>query len=349
MINYSVTFKQDVYSIKNTGTNTLSFTLKAINDCTSLSEDISTGTILVNATYALPLVYDSVYEMTLTDIVTLEVKTFQINYFENLELSLIEDIYSVLCTCNCGCADCTDVSAKPCQDLLTAKVRTEMYLLLSNPRYTAYVAIAMQTALCYTRPSLYCSLTEEWVSGNADYNEKLIKQLLALNYLAMYFQELSAITVTADVAYLNKKFKVASIFCCITKLDIDINAVKELIDSTLGTVTINVGAYVNVPPTTGNAVLTTLNRTPLVLPISVFPYYDTEGTQIQAIRITSLLAGLPIGTLKWNGVDVAVGQVITAVQFAAHNLVFTPPNINLADTDVFTYAAQDGNGIWSTD
>lgn len=349
MIDYTITFKQDVYSIKNTGTNALTFVLKSINSCTSSSKQTATGSIAVNATYVLPLAEDSVYEMLLTDSVTLATKTFNINYFQNLELSLLEDIFTVLCTCNCGCADCVDVSARPCESLLTAKVRTEMYSLLSGPRYTAYIAIAMKAAICYTSPSLYCSLTSEWVSGNADYNEKLMKQILALSYLGLYFQELASLTLQADVDYLNGKFRTESVFCCITKLGVDINEVKALITSTLGTVTVNTGAYINRPPTTGNAVLTTPNRTPLVLPISVFPYNDVEGTQIQAIRITSLLAGLPIGTLKWNGVDVVVGQVITAVQFAQHNLVFTPPSQNLADTDIFTYAAQDGNGIWSTD
>lgn len=349
MINYSVTFKQDVYSIKNTGTNAFAYTLKTVNDCTTKTAEVSSGSLAANTSYTLPLTVDSVYEMKLTDSVDASTQTFRINYFQNLELALIEDIFTVICTCNCGCADCEDVSAKPCEALLTAKTRTEMYTILSSPRYNAYVQIAAKSALCYTTPSMYCSLGEEWIAGTSTFNEKLTKQLLSLNYLALYFQELSGLTLQEDVDYLNGKFKTDSLFCCITALGVDINAVKEAIDSSFGTVTINTGAYINKPPTTGNAVLTTPNRTAKNILLSDFPYTDPEATPIKAIRITSLLAGLPVGTLKWNGVDVVVGQVITAIQFGQYPLVFTPPNTNLVDSDVFTYAAQDSDGIWSID
>lgn len=95
---------------------------------------------------------------------------------------------------------------------------------------------------------------------------------------------------------------------------------------------INIGSYVNQPPTIGDGTQTTNYGVPITLTRADFtdnttpPYFDPEGDLPLNLKVTSLPAE---GLLKVNGIDVAVNQEISFVSEIDANLfTYTPNNAN---------------------
>jgi uncharacterized delta-60 repeat protein len=100
---------------------------------------------------------------------------------------------------------------------------------------------------------------------------------------------------------------------------------------------------VNDAPTSGGGAATAIEDTPYTLSTANFGYSDLEGTALQSVTITTLPAA---GTLKLNGANVTLNQVITAADIAAGKLVFTPAtNAHGSAYASFGFKVSDGAAL----
>jgi hypothetical protein len=351
MIDYTLTEKQDKYYVINNELSSMTYTLVKVDECTASRDSVASGTIAPSEEAVIPISLDGTYEVILQ--VTAEPDlTIYIVYYVNFQLSLIEDVYNSICSCECGCKDCTDVTGD-CKILLITSNKIDVFKYLVDPRYKASFEAVHQGTACLIEPAMYCDIATEIVTGSSQYNENLTKKLIALDYLAMYFTDLSGLFVTEDqeeIDYVNTKYQSKAILCCISSLGIDINKIKTIIDD-MGTITINSGSYVNLPPTTGDNTLATANRTDYVFTMADFTanttpaYSDPEGTPAIAVRFTSLPAD---GTIKLNSNPVNINDVIDKASIDANQLTYTPPDQDPVDADSWTFQAQDTDGLWSS-
>jgi len=102
---------------------------------------------------------------------------------------------------------------------------------------------------------------------------------------------------------------------------------------------------INAAPSGTNNTLTVLEDQSLTLTAAHFGFSDagdTPASALQAVKITTLETA---GSLKLNGVDVTLGQVISAADINAGLLTFTgAQNANGAAYASFTFQVQDNGG-----
>ncbi len=111
---------------------------------------------------------------------------------------------------------------------------------------------------------------------------------------------------------------------------------NDLLISNSGTITVTVNP-VNDPPVATTSSVTTLENTTYSFVASDFKYTDVESNLMTSITIASLPA---LGSLKYNGVAVSVGQVITVANIP--NLSYTPLyNQYGASYTTFTFKVND--------
>jgi hypothetical protein len=351
-VNYTLLNKQGKYYITNNENLPITYTLHYTKGCVPETQ-IGDGSIEVGVPTEIPLTTDGYYRIVLAS--TEFVNTFSyiyIKYFESLQTSMIEDIYTVLCPCDCGCASCVDLSTDQYQALLTTRNKIDVYKYTTSPQYDAVMQVVHEGTACLIAPQLYCDIATEGVTGQATYNENLTKQLIALDYLAMYYWDLKGITDPEQIAYINDKYKADEILCCISKLGIDINAIKKLIDD-MATGTITSAVYTNLGPTdVGFLDIDVANRTvdyPFTIadftdnvvsypPAANDPNPDPANNVFYAVRIDSLLAGAPEGMLEFDNIDVIIGQEILMSDIALGKLTYTSPDLDAVDVDTFSYS-----------
>jgi hypothetical protein len=353
---YTLTVIKDVYFVTNDSVLSMSYNLKKIDECTGLITTIVTGTISPMEIKEISFPTDGTYEILLLELGgSFNESTIHVKYTLNLQLSMIEDIFTVLCPCDCGCVTCVDLNTSQCEALLTAKNKVDVFKYLSYPRFDAVLTLVHKRTACFIEPQLYCDITQEGVTGQIEYNSLLTKQLIAIDYLAMYFAELKLLIEQEDIDYINTKYQSSTVLCCIKKLGINIKEIQTLInDMAAGTITS--GAYVYQPPTDvgflsvakdnrGVALaLTVANFTENVAvypPAANNPNPSPSDNVFYSIRIDSLLVGLPTGTLTLLGVDVIVGQIIPLSAVAIGSLTYLSPNTDDVDVDTFTYSVSN--------
>jgi T1SS-143 domain-containing protein len=102
---------------------------------------------------------------------------------------------------------------------------------------------------------------------------------------------------------------------------------------------------INAAPSGANNTLTVLEDQPLTFTAAHFGFSDpgdTPANAFQAVKITTLETA---GTLKLNGVDVMLGQVIDIAEINAGHLIFTgAQNANGTGYATFTFQVQDNGG-----
>jgi hypothetical protein len=69
-------------------------------------------------------------------------------------------------------------------------------------------------------------------NDNIEYSKgvNLAKQLLAIDYLTLYYSQLFELEEQEDILYLDGKYNVKAILCCINKLGLDIQKIKKIIE-----------------------------------------------------------------------------------------------------------------------
>lgn len=350
-VNYTVASKEDKYTITNNENLPINYTLIKTDKCSGLETIIETLNISSGVSYTLPIKEDGYYIIKLASTEFANTfSTLYINYFVNMHASMIEDVFSVLCPCDCGCAACTDLGVDQYQALITTRNKIDIYQCMTSPQYDPVLKEVCKGAKCMLVPQIYCDIAQEGVTGENQYNEKLTMQLIALDYLAMYFWDLKNVIDPEQIAYINEKYKADEILCCISKLGIDINKIKQIVEN-MASGTITSGVYVSVGPTDVGFLNIDVDNREIDYPFTITdftenvaayppPANDPNPTPSDnvffAVRIDSLLAGTPLGMLKYNGTAVAVGDIIEFSNIA--NLTYTSPDIDPVDVDTFTYS-----------
>lgn len=224
-LNYLFTRMNDVYTLKNLNTvDDIEFSLE--KDNCSDTVIISSGN-LPNASWVdadtlltLPLNEDGKYLLKLSD--GEQQQTIIIRYYLNLQKSLISDIKTVLCGCNCnGCNDCDDCNL---QLLTLTKINT--YNFLTNSSSAGNTTVLSEYFRCRMDDEVYCLLKNERYLGVSEV-DNLYKILLSLLYLILYFTEVNNLTISTK-EYVDSKFEFRDVSKCITKFGININDVKNL-------------------------------------------------------------------------------------------------------------------------
>jgi hypothetical protein len=356
----SFTFKKskDLYVVTNLESVAIHYEVKKQAYDKSLIT-VQEGFLQPSSTKNFKLIGDGEYNIVLTvPLDSLEERSLfippgniYIKHYNTMLLSIIGSITEDICDCNCGC-DCGESKEAFC-NLLMLRAKMDVFRRLTNPEGVVFYDTVNKKTQTLVEKSTYCAVDKELLHGVVDCDEKLIKQLIVLDYLGRYFFELAQAQTQEDKLYIEKKFITKTIFCCIENLGVEIQEIKDLIlNNNMGTFTINSGSYVNQPPTVGNKTITVLNRAVTPLTLDMFTttttpaYSDPEGDAAKSVRIDSL----PVdGILTLNGVAVTAGQVILVADILSNNLVYTSPNQNALDNDVFAFSVSDeGSGLFGT-
>lgn len=346
MVNAQLKKVQDKYFLVNNEITPITYVLKRLTGCTSYFA-IFSGTLDPATELEVTLAQDGEYQLIVTN-AALEEVTLGFKNYICLQHSLIENIYYTLCDCDCECSDCDS----DCEYTLMTHAKMQAYKRLINPEGQAFFDAINTTVKCLIEKPIYCSVTEEMIRGSATYNEKLLKQFLALDYLALYFFELSMACLTADKQYITDKFNTEQLFCCINSLGIDIKEIENIIED-MAQMTINSGSYVNqAPSAVGNNTIAVSNRAVTILTLAMFTtlttpaYADPEGDPVDALRVDTL----PVdGVLKLNGVLVLLGDIISAADINLNLFTYESPDQDALDTDDFQFSLRDtGSLIFSS-
>lgn len=341
------------YVITSTGSNLVVEVYK-IDNCLDNSSRLlsiyqSTSIISTDGNkriVTIPPIEDGKYNFRIKEYTPQETikETYVYSYY-NLLQSIIKDIEKVLCNCNCDdCEDCYESEELYSKTLL--KVMT--YNTLTSKFYASIIDKVFSCLECSLIDINNCILLNENLHGSAD-NKRLFKKILSGYYLAFYYSELKN---NEDKDFVNKMFNYTFVSKCLENNGINLNCIKEKINS-MATFTINSALYINkAPSTVGNYTLGVNNRVTTVLSTAMFtssttpPYADPENDAPKEVRIDSLPT---LGTLKLNGVDVTVGQIIPISEITANKLTYVSPNQDLAASVAFNFSVSDaGSGLFTS-
>nr|WP_231500642.1 MULTISPECIES: immunoglobulin-like domain-containing protein [unclassified Halomonas] len=169
-----------------------------------------------------------------------------------------------------------------------------------------------------------------------------------------YDDVLANATFSDGVTYANGQIAVPA---GITTFSITVETIEDFIDEADETFTLTVGGESaeatiidadSTPTSTNDVVSLNEGASNVVLGINDFgDYSDVDNEPLESVRIESLPDN-EIGKLQLNGIDVAVGEEVTAQQLTNGELAFIPAN---SDTDAdtsFEFKVSDGQN-WSAD
>lgn len=226
MVNHILTRVQDKYYIENLELDDIQYKLTKLNKITG-DTVISEGIIEAGATFEVPITVDGKYTVLLTENDEGGTSLLELDYYVNLQLSAIEDIFTVLCPCDCGCNGCSDEDSDCC-DIVRTKDKIETYNMLLFPLFASYFSVVYEEVISLISKQVYCIINEESLYGSSTFNNKLSKQLIAANYLAWYLYEFQTYgTSEENISYIKTKFRQEEIYCCIHKLGIDLKSIED--------------------------------------------------------------------------------------------------------------------------
>ena len=346
MIKFNFKKTKDSYLVTNEEILPISYEIKKLYDCKDFLA-ISGGVLNSQENKDFTFTEDGEYKIIFN-----EVDIILIKHYEKLLTSIIEGVTHNVCNCQCGC-ECSEEEDNSLCDLLMLRAKIDVYKRLINPQGVAFFDAINQHTRCLIEKPIYCQVDKEIILGKSECNQKIIKQLIALDYLAIYFYNFKQYCLTEDKEYIRDKFNTKTIFCCIQSLGIDIKSIEKLINEKMGILTINSAAYVNLAPSSvgdyslnvGNRTVTTLTL-PMFTTLTTPAYSDPEGDAPQAVRIDTL----PVdGVLKLSGTNVVSGQIIPVVDINLGNLTYESPNQDALDNDEINFSVSDsGSGLFTT-
>jgi hypothetical protein len=348
-MSYTITKYKDVYTLTNTdGVNSLDYIITQRNGCYNYVETQALATLLITETADIDLKKkDGEYVINITQNAvdtSITIKTYY-----TLLVSAIEDIDLMLC--GCDCSDCDDC-AQDCNEKLTTILKLLSYVSLTYPQYNISLDKVSETIGCLLGIDVSCLLVNEKITGLSD-NTDLLKKIVSIYYLALYFTEKIQSADDEEIDYVDTKYKFNIISPCISRLGIDITDVETTINNNMGIITMNSGAYVNLPPdNVGNNTIGIANRATYVYTLADFTtnttpaYSDPEGDPVDALRVDSLPAD---GVVKLSGVAVIATDVIPVASITGGLLTFEAPNQDPLDTDTWNFSLRDTGSLqWSS-
>lgn len=347
-MSYTVTKYKDVFTLNNTdGVNSLDHTINKRNGCYNYVESVELASLAIATSIELVLKDDGEFQIAITQ--NAVNTTVTIKQYTDLLASIIIDVNLMLCGCDCSnCDDC----AQNCTEQQTTILKLLSYVSLTYPQYNLSLEKVSEVIGCLLNIDISCLLVNEKITGVSD-NSDLLKKIVSIYYLALYFVEKIQSADDEELDYIETKYNFNIISVCISQLGIDITEVEEIINNNMGTITMNTGAYVNLPPdVVGDNTFAIANRATKVYALADFTsgttpaYNDPEGDVVDALRIDSL----PVdGTLNNNGVAAVINDVITSANITLGHITYDGPNQDALDNDTWDFSLRDvGSLQWSS-
>lgn len=229
-VNYTYKVENDIHSV--IANEEIDVVLR-YGDTTIISKTLEVG-----SEYTLPITVDGDYLLSISNLI--ETDTTEIYFVNNLMVSLIKDIFLVLCD-ECGCKEISPCLSKEAKKLVQVQNifnKATTFHLYYIPKLTPNQLIKISTYLSEAFSSYKCDvqslinsiIKEECVTGMSSFNLKLYKLYLFILWSAMYFLE--KYTEGSDIEYLNTKYFYNNILECTCDLCIDITKLEELYSNT---------------------------------------------------------------------------------------------------------------------
>jgi len=231
---FTVTQYQDVFTLTNTDVaDELTYKLELLNGCYNYKEIIAETTLAISESIVFENLEDGEYRLTIVQDSVETIVTLK-SYVDLLK-SLVNDTQLVLCDCNCSCDNnCSSDCGNNCNNNLTTILKIVSFVALTYPLYNLSLEKVSEEIKCLLDEDISCLLINEKVTGSSD-NGNLLKKVIALYYLALYFMEYEIMASDADEQeYVNEKFKFDIISVCISKLGVDISDVQQTIIINMG-------------------------------------------------------------------------------------------------------------------
>lgn len=212
-LDYTYLKYKDVHTLRNNGVFNLSYTVNTVT-CETVVQSKS-GTILPQQTITLDFTVDGTYSVRVFTS-TENARPFTVKFYNNLLKSFISMADQILC--NCGkCQDCEECN--DCQDYLSTYTKAQAYTAINSPVYEDYISQVTQDSICLYTEETLCTLLKEKVYGTAE-TKKMLFQLISFHYLGFYYQDLTYAIDTAEVDYINTKYKFDRIGSCMKSIGI---------------------------------------------------------------------------------------------------------------------------------
>ena len=160
-----------------------------------------------------------------------------ISHYNTLIKSIVEDLTILLCSNNCGpSTDCNKESDAYIKSqivlgniLLYAGItktiscdNNDIYVI---PKSVAFIIDDIKCDLV----QMYCDiLLIKRLTGDYKYDTKMLKKMLSIYYLVMYFYEREITSTKVSLDYLNNKYNYYALKACILKLEVDITLTDNL-------------------------------------------------------------------------------------------------------------------------
>lgn len=220
-LSYIYTKYKDVYTVQNTGLVALNYTVsKKECDITTL---VTNGIIPVSSTLTLPFNFiDGVYVVTISD--GFEIDTLSdILYYNNLLLTIIENVEKSLCGCKpCHeCEDCVD-----CDLYLNTLTQVLAFAYVNHPLYSASISLVNTNMQCQFTESVLCMLTKSMIQGDED-TKNIFLQIIGMHYLAFYAYDIEQAEDAEEIDYIKLKYNTSKIFKCLRRIGIDVEAMLD--------------------------------------------------------------------------------------------------------------------------
>ena len=350
---YNIKFTDDVITVRNLSTTErLYVTIYISESCnTDLKQEVlSKKMVDFSENFKLPL-RDGMYHILLQQVTdtdfpeedfdenVLEFEEMLYPYYNNLLLSLIDDVEDFLC--GCGCEDCDDCIPDE-KTYSGTLLKAFSYYVLMNKYYSRFYDTVFKCLQCDIADASKCLIINEQVTNSKE-NSELFKKLVSGLYLSFYYAEYYN---NEDKVYVNNKFKINKIFDCIKTTNTNIDCITDQIENNMGNFTVTYEGYVNQPPSeVGDYSTTATNKEEKVLTLGMFTtlttpaYADPEGDAPQAVRIDTLPTNGAV--LKLDGSAVITGQIILATDINANKLKLVGPNVNSVVSCTFNFSVRD--------
>lgn len=211
---HAYTKYQDIYTLRNQGVDSFTYTLNRISCDNEVL--VATGTLLASQNYTVPAYEDGMYSLVLTQGEAEPIIIPILNYVK-LVKSFIADVQDILCGCKCKDCDCDD----KCENTLLALTKGATYFTLNNEELCSLYNCVANFTNCNIEDSALCLLTQEFILGSGK-PDRLIQNLIATYYITFYFNELNIALDAAEVNYVKAKYNSDVILPCLRKLGFNV-------------------------------------------------------------------------------------------------------------------------------
>lgn len=202
---------------------------------------ISEVVVLNGSSYNLPVNKDGEYLVTLNAVGEVQV-TFIIFVRKNLQISIVTDVYKLLCdNCGCGCDstcnNCIKADALKClkhRGIFVKLLSYQHSYLHTYPtsylvKFNYFIKEALKTSNCNIQVDINKFLMQECITGDTGEVLKLFKLYIFLYWYIIYRVELEEAVSVEEQEFVTTKYKVDKILACVCDLCVDINKLDEIL------------------------------------------------------------------------------------------------------------------------